>query len=155
MQRNKLCVLSRIFHFQPLLLLAVWWWLFELAIPWRQCTSRAFHSPGSCAELFLHVQALVLSSYAGEFQREMLSRIQVQGRGGAHVCWCHWSKSLGNRWSCEPQGCRHRNVLPAQQGGRAVPGNGLCPQLPSQGPFLERNNCQGMHCRRFFLNKFC
>lgn len=40
---------------------------------------------------------------------------------------------------------------PSREG--ALPGNGLCPQLPSQGLFLGRNNCQPLHCRRFLMNK--
>lgn len=43
--------------------------------------------------------------------------------------------------------------MPVSLAGRE-PGNGLWLQLPSQGPFLDMNNCQGLHCRRFFLNKF-
>lgn len=116
----------------------VWWWQFELVIPWRQCPSRAFHSSGSCAELFLHTQALVVSSYAGEFQREMFSRIQVQGRRRGHTSvGATGANPLGTGEAGSPRAAgTGMSCQPSREGG-------LCPQLLSQAPFFRKEQLSG------------
>lgn len=59
---------------------------------------------------------------------------------GAHMCWCHWNKSLENRWSWEPQACRHRNAC---QPGREGAWERAVAAAPFPGTFFRHEQLSG------------